>query len=252
MKNPFSLEGETALITGGGSGLGFGMARCFVKAGARVVLVGRREQVLKASAKRLGRAAIYECSDITESGAADELLRRVNRRVGPVTILVNNAGNHLKKSAMDTSPIEFDAVMQTHVTAAFSLTRAVLPGMIRRRHGSVLFIASMVSFFGVPNVVAYSAAKSAYLGLVRTLATEVSEHGVRVNAVAPGWIKSPMLEQALKSDPQRKARILQRTPMKRFGMAEDIGWCATYLCSPAAQFVTGVVFPVDGGASIGF
>jgi gluconate 5-dehydrogenase len=100
--------------------------------------------------------------------------------------------------------------------------------------------------------VAYSAAKSAYAGMVRTLAVEFGSQGVRVNGIAPGWIESDMLNEALNGDPPRKAKILGRTPMNRFGRAEDIGWAAVYLCSPAAQFVTGVILPVDGGASIGF
>jgi gluconate 5-dehydrogenase len=252
MENPFSLKGEIALITGGGSGLGMGIATCFIKSGARVVLVGRRAAVLEAAAKKLGRKALVEAHDITELDEAEHLIQRVNKRVGPISILVNNAGIHLKKTAVDTTPAEFNLVLQTHVVAAFSLTRAALPGMIKRKHGNVLFTASMAALFGVPYVSAYSAAKSAYLGLVRSLAAEVSPRGVRVNAIAPGWIESAMLRKALDNDPARKAKILERTPMNRFGKAEDIGWAATYLCSPAGKFVTGVVLPVDGGASIGF
>lgn len=252
MEKPFSLKGEIALITGGGSGLGLGIATCFVKAGGRVVLVGRRAEVLKAAAKKLGRAATVEAHDITQVDQAEDLIQRVNKRVGPVSILVNNAGIHLKKLAVDTTPTEFSSVLQTHVVAAFALTRAVLPGMIKRQHGNVLFTASMASLFGIPYVSAYSAAKSAYLGVVRSLATEVSGYGVRVNAIAPGWIESDMMRKALDNDPARKAKILGRTPMNSFGKAEDIGWAATYLCSPAGRFVTGVVLPVDGGVSIGF
>ena len=170
----------------------------------------------------------------------------------PVSILVNNAGNHLKKPAVETTPEEFAFVLQTHVLAAHALTRQVLPGMLQRRHGNVLFIASMASLIGVPNVIAYSAAKSAYLGMVRTLSSEVSGQGVRVNAIAPGWIESAMLIQAMSGDPVRKSKVLSRTPAGVFGQPEDIGWAAAYLCSPAAKFVTGVVLPVDGGASIGF
>ncbi|TAL04971.1 MAG: SDR family oxidoreductase [Verrucomicrobia bacterium] len=252
MEKPFSLKGETALITGGGSGVGLGMATCFVKAGARVVLVGRRADVLKVAAKKLGRNAFVEPHDITELDGAQDLIQRVTSRVGPISILVNNAGVHLKKLAVDTTPAEFNAVLQTHVVAAFALTRAALPGMIRRKHGCVLFTASMASLFGIPYVSAYSAAKSAYLGVVRSLATEVSPHGVRVNAIAPGWIESDMMRKALDGDPARRAKILGRTPMNCFGQAEDIGWAATYLCSPAGKFVTGIVLPVDGGVSIGF
>ena len=124
--------------------------------------------------------------------------------------------------------------------------------MIARGHGSVIFIASMASLFGIPRVIAYSAAKSAFIGMVRTLATEVSGDGVRVNAIAPGWIDSDMMRKALDSDPARRDKILARTPMGRFGEAEDIGYAAVYLSSPAAKFVTGTVLPVDGGVSIGF
>ena len=248
MVGPFTLEGEVALITGGGTGLGLGIARCMVAAGARVVLVGRREPELRAAAEDLGPAASFVPHDITQVDRAHGLLEQV----GPVSILVNNAGVHLKKWAVDTSPAELDAVLQTHVVAAHALTIAVLPGMISRGHGSVLFTASMASLFGVPQVMAYSAAKSALVGIVRSLSTEVASQGVRVNAIAPGWIESPMLQKALSGDPERKQRILARTPMARFGDAEDVGWAAVYLCSPAAKFLTGVVLPVDGGASIGF
>jgi gluconate 5-dehydrogenase len=252
MTDAFSLQGQTAVITGGGSGLGLGIARCFVQAGAKVVLAGRRADVLKRAAKELGDAAIWEAHDVTALDEAGEFIERIIRRVGDVSILVNNAGVHLKKPALETTPAEFNAILQTHVVAAFSLTRAVLPRMISRRQGNILFTASMASLFGIPQVVAYSAAKSAYLGMVRSLATEVSPHGVRVNAVAPGWIESDMMRNALDADPERSKKILDRTPMHRFGTAEDIGWAATYLCSPAGRFVTGVVLPVDGGASIGF
>jgi gluconate 5-dehydrogenase len=252
MTDAFSLQGQTALITGGGTGIGLGIARCFVRAGAKVVLTSRRADVLKRAATELGEAAVWEAHDVTAVDQAGEFVERVARRVGEVSILVNNAGVHLKKPAVQTTPAEFNAILQTHVVAAFSLTRSVLPGMISRRQGSILFTASMASLFGIPQVVAYSAAKAAYLGMLRSLATEVSPHGVRVNAIAPGWIESDMMRNALDADPERSKRILERTPMNRFGTAEDIGWAATYLCSSAARFVTGVVLPVDGGVSIGF
>lgn len=252
MKNPFSLKGETALITGGGTGLGFGIASSFVRAGARAVLVGRRAGVLEKAARQLGKAATFEPHDVTRFDEADDLIRRIVRRAGPISIRVNNAGVHLKKPALDTTPAEFDAVLQTHVVAAFSLTRAVLPAMVRRKHGNILFTASMASLFGIPLVLAYAAAKSAYLGMVRSLSTEVSQHGIRVNAVAPGWIESRMMRGALNGDPERSRKILGRTPMNCFGTPDDVGLAATYLCSPAARFVTGVILPVDGGVSIGF
>jgi gluconate 5-dehydrogenase len=252
MDLPYSLAGETALITGGGTGLGLGIARCFSRAGARVVLVGRRAEVLRTAAQELGPGADWEAHDILQLDQAGALVKRVWERAGPISILVNNAGIHIKKSAIDLTPEEFHSVLQTHLVGAFSLTRAVLPDMIERRHGAILFSASMASLIGLPLVSAYSAAKAGHLGLVRSLASEVSPFGVRVNAIAPGWIESEMMRSALNGDPARKMKVLGRTPMNRFGDPEDIGWAATYLCSPAAKFVTGVVLPVDGGASIGF
>ncbi len=251
--SPFHLTGETALITGGGTGLGLGMAKCLAHAGAQVVLVGRREDELKKAAAEIGASASFVAHDITQLNRASELIAAAEKSAGaPVSILINNAGIHLKKPAVETKPEEFQSVLTTHVCAAQALTTAVLPGMLARGHGNILFTASMASLFGIPLVIAYAAAKSAYVGMVRTLATEVSGQGVRVNAIAPGWIESPMLRRALASDPARSNKILARTPMGKFGAADDIGHAAVFLCSPAAKFITGVVLPVDGGASIGF
>jgi gluconate 5-dehydrogenase len=252
MTTPFSLAGETAVITGGGTGLGLGIARAFVASGARVVLVGRRRKVLEDAAWDLGASATWELQDIAKHDQTPGLVRRIEDRVGQVTILVNNAGIHVKKPAFELSVDEFNAVLQTNLTAAFALTRAVLPSMMERRHGSIVFIASMASLIGLPQVAAYAAAKAGHLGLVRTLAVEASPHGVRINAIAPGWIESDMLRSSMNGDAERAEKVIARTPMNRFGAPDDVGWAATYLCSPAAKFVTGIVLPVDGGASIGF
>ena len=252
-QSPFNLTGETALITGGGTGLGFGMAKCLAAAGAKVVLVGRREEELKKAVAQIGSQASFVAHDITQLNRAGELISAAEKIAGaPISILINNAGIHLKKPAAETTPEEFQSVLTTHVCAAQALTTALLPGMLARGHGNILFTASMASLFGIPLVIAYAAAKSAYVGMVRTLASEISGRGVRVNAIAPGWIESPMLRKALDGDAARSNKILSRTPMGRFGEADDIGNAAVFLCSPAAKFITGVVLPVDGGASIGF
>ncbi|HRK31017.1 MAG TPA: SDR family oxidoreductase [Tepidisphaeraceae bacterium] len=249
----FNLAGETALITGGGTGLGLGMARCLTRSGAKVVLVGRRETELATAVRELGPAASMVVHDVTHlDHAADLIARAQDVSESSLSILINNAGIHLKKMADETTPDEFNAVMQTHVHAAHALIAAALPGMIQSRRGHILFTASMASLIGIPMVIAYSAAKAAHLGMVRSLATEVAPHGIRVNAIAPGWIDSPMLRKAMANDPARQAKILGRTPMAKFGEAEDVGWAAVYLSSPAARFITGVCLPVDGGASIGF
>jgi gluconate 5-dehydrogenase len=253
MTSPFRLDNETALITGGGTGIGFGIASCMVQSGARVVLVGRREDPLKAACAELGERASFVAADITRLDAAAELMTSAAKCAhSPVTILVNNAGTHLKKFAEDTTPEDFQSVLTTHVLAAHALTRAAIPGMVANGRGSILFTSSMAAFMGVPQVMAYAAAKSAYFGMVSTLSAELSSKGLRVNAIAPGWIFSDMTQQALDRDPARKARVLSRIQMGRMGNPEDIGWAAVYLSSPASTYVTGVTLPADGGASVGF
>jgi gluconate 5-dehydrogenase len=158
----------------------------------------------------------------------------------------------MKKTTLQTTLSEFRAMLETHVMAAFALTRAFAPGMIERSHGSILLVASMTSLIGMPKVVAYTAAKTACLGLMRSLTADLAPHNIRVNAITPGWIDTPMLHDALDSDPERTQKILSRTPMQRFGDLEDIGWASLYLCSPAAKFITGTMLTVDGGAHMGF
>lgn len=228
------------------------MAQCLASAGAKVVLAGRREDVLKTAVESIGDNAGYVVHDVTELDENAAFVENVEKEYGPINHLINNAGVHLKKPAVEVEDAEFQKVLLTHVNAAFSLSRECAKHMIPRGKGHILFTASMASYMGIPQVVAYSAAKSAHLGLVRSLAADLSPQGIRVNAIAPGWIHSEMMHKAVNADPERKHKILSRTPMNDFGDPEDIGWAATYLCSPAAKFVTGVCLPVDGGASIGF
>lgn len=248
----FSLTNEVAVITGGGTGLGLGMARAFVEAGARVVLVGRRVEPLQAACAELGAAASFRAHDVADFAAAPALLADIEARVGPVSILVNNAGVHLKKPMAEVTENEIGYQMDIHVLGAHALSRAAYALMKPRGQGSILFIASMASLFGLPMVGAYAVAKSALLGLVRTMAVEWSPHGVRVNAIAPGWIETDITRGAVFSDPARLQRIIQRTPMGRMGQPDDVAGAAVFLCSPAAKFITGVVLPVDGGVSMGF
>ena len=248
----FSLEGQVAIVTGGGTGLGFAMSSCLLACGARVVITGRRAVVLERAVAELGEGAVAEPHDVTDAESVTGLVERIEARYGTPTILINNAGTHVKKPIEQHTRGEFDRILATHVGGAFSMTQAVVPRMKAAGGGSIIFIASMSSIIGLPFIVGYSAAKAAYLGMVRSLASELGPSNVRVNAIAPGWIETPMLDQALSGDPGRKRKILDRTPQQRFGKPEDIGWCAAYLCSPAASFLNGVVLPVDGGASIGF
>lgn len=249
--NPFSLQGRTALITGGATGIGLGIAESMVQAGGRVVLCSRNEENLAQACRDLGGAASYRVYDVLDYERADDLAADLASE-GPIHILVNNAGAHLKKPTEEVSVEEFQHVLNVHVLGAHALTRAVGARMLEQRSGSIIYIASMASLFGIPYVTAYAAAKAGMLGIVRTMASEWGDRGVRVNAVAPGWIDSAMMRKAVMQDPERKAKILGRTPLGGFGRPEDIGLAAVYLASDAARFVTGVCLPVDGGASIGF
>lgn len=248
----FSLKGETALITGGATGLGKAMAQAFIDAGARVIIAGRRKAPLEATVAELGPNSNYIIYDVADTKHAQLQQESLRECLGAVTILVNNAGQHFKKSIEETEEAEFRQLMDTHVTGAFVLSKLVAPIMVERGHGSILFTASMTSFFGLPRVFAYSTAKSAYLGMVRSMAVDLGPKGVRVNAIAPGFIETEISRKAFAGDPNRKAKVISRTPMGRFGTPEDVGWAAVYLSSPAARFLNGVILPVDGGVLIGF
>jgi NAD(P)-dependent dehydrogenase (short-subunit alcohol dehydrogenase family) len=250
--DPFRLDGKIALITGAGSGLGYATAKCMVAAGAKVVLVGRRKDVLEIAAHEIGESAYPEAFDITQADEVPAFVSRIEKQFGKVDILVNNAGVHCKKPIEETTFEDFYGVINTHVMASFSLARALVPGMKKRGDGSIIFIASMTAFIGMPNVVAYSTAKSGLTGMMRALASELGGAGIRTNAIAPGWIDTPMLHKAIDGDQPRIDKILGRTPTHTFGDPEDIGWAATYLSSRAAKFVNGQVLAVDGGALIGF
>jgi gluconate 5-dehydrogenase len=228
------------------------MAAAFVASGARVVLTGRREEPLAAACERLGPNAAFALYDVAESAYADSLISRLREQFDPISILVNNAGNHFKKDALETGEEEFRLLMDTHVTGAWALARAVVPSMIKAGRGNLLFTASMASCMGIPKVFAYTTAKSAIAGMVRSLAADLSPKGIRVNAIAPGFIETDISRKAFSGDPERKARVLQRNPMGRMGTPEEIGWAAVFLCSPAASYINGVVLPVDGGMLIGF
>lgn len=251
-QNAFRLDGQLALVTGGGTGLGFGICQALVEAGARVVLVSRTEETLKRACDRLGKAASYVPNDVRDLPSLPGLVAQVEDRFGPLDILANNAGNLLKKPAIETTDDELMNLFHTHFFSAYILSRECGRRMIERKRGSILMTVSMTALFGVPHVSVYGAAKSALLGLTRALAVEFSPHGVRVNAIAPGWFNTELNRQAFEKDPARLQKILARTPLGRVGEPLDVGYAAVYLCSPAAKFVTGVVLPVDGGASIGF
>jgi gluconate 5-dehydrogenase len=252
MKGILNLYNQLALITGGGSGIGFGIAEQMILAGAKVVITGRSQDKLDAAKRKLGKNCFAYANDVREMEKHGVLVLNIENQIGPISILVNNAGIHCKKPSIETTDIEFQSVMETNVNAVFALTREVLKFMIPRRKGSVINISSMAALYGLTEVAAYSSSKTALLGLTRALASEYSNTGIRFNAVAPGFIESEMFRDVMKRDPAREEKILSRTPAGRFGTPGDIGKAVTFLASEAADFITGVCLPVDGGNSIGF
>lgn len=249
------LTGEVALVTGGGTGLGRAIAAALRACGAEGIIAGRRPEPLAAAAAELGPRVKARVCDVVSPGVCDTLVAWAEREVGPVTAVVanaDNAGNDLKAAPEDVGDDAFAAVLATHVLGAHALVRAALPAMTARGRGTVVLQCSMTSFIGMPQVIAYTAAKSALLGMVRAYAADLGPRGIRVVGLAPGWIHTDLLDGVLAGDPARTARIVARTPLGRFGEPHEVGNAAAFLVSRAASFVHGSVLPVDGGGAIGF
>jgi gluconate 5-dehydrogenase len=246
------LRNKIALVTGGGTGLGYATAKKLATIGMRPVIVGRNEKTLDDACQRLGTQSRYFVFDLSHISSIPGLVSTIEDEVGPVDVLVNNSGIHLKKDIWEITDEEYQNVITINQNAVFVLSREFAKRMQSRKSGNIIMISSMASFYGIPKVSAYTASKAAVEGMTRALAVELSPMGIRVNCVAPGFIKTEMSSSALDSDPQRKERVLSRTPLKRLGEPDDIANAVLFLVSDAAKYITGVVLPVDGGNSIGF
>jgi NAD(P)-dependent dehydrogenase (short-subunit alcohol dehydrogenase family) len=245
-------QNKIAIVTGGGSGLGFAIAQQFVKNGITTIIAGRDEEKLKKAKELLGELCHVKTCDVSDLASIPKFVNDVVDEFGQVDILVNNAGINQKKEFTEVTDDEFQRVITTNLSAVFVMSREVVKDMLKRKNGCIINISSMAAQYGLPKVIAYSASKTAIDGMTRAMAVELSPKGIRVNAIAPGFIYSDMTAKALDSDPERKAKVFGRTPMGIMGQPEDIGNAAMYLVSDAAKYVTGVVLPIDGGNSIGF
>lgn len=246
------INQRTAIVTGGGSGLGFAIAAAFTKQGIRTVIVGRDEKKLKQAQAELGTRCHARAFDLTNLPALPSFVSSLVSEFGSIDILVNNAGINQKKDFTEVTDDDFINIINTNLVAVFALSREVVKQMLLQGSGSIINISSMAAQYGLPKVISYSASKSAIDGITRAMAVELSPKGIRVNAIAPGFIYSEMTDKALNSDPERKARVFSRTPMGKMGQPADIAEAALFLAGDSAQFITGVVLPVDGGNSIGF
>jgi len=243
---------KVAVITGGGSGIGYAIARKYVANNIRTVLVGRDKTRLKLACETLGELSDFEPCDLSDLTLLPDFVNHLKEKYKRIDILVNNAGMHLKKAITEVTDEEYQKVILTNQTAMFCLTREVAKVMHDQCSGAILNISSMASIYGLPNVIAYTASKSAIEGMTRAMAVELAKSGIRVNCIAPGFIKTNMSTMALDKDPERKKKVLSRTPLGRLGKPEEVANAALFLVSPASSFITGVVLPVDGGNSVGF
>jgi 2-deoxy-D-gluconate 3-dehydrogenase len=241
MSDSFRLDGKVAIVTGASRGLGAAMAVALAEAGADVALVARGD--MSATQAALGRHAMAIQADLEDRDAPEEIMRRVGR----ADILVNNAGIIRRAPALEYSDTDWDAVIEVNLRSVFMLSRAFARQLAARKSpGRIINVASMLSFQGGIRVPAYTAAKTAILGLTRALANEWAPLGINVNAIAPGYMETDNT-QALRDDPVRSREILSRIPAGRWGTPSDLKGAVVFLASPASAYVHGAVLAVDGG-----
>ncbi len=237
------LAGRTVLVTGGTGGIGYGFAQGFRDAGARVIATGTSERSLAEAAARDGAGGIaFARLDVCDTGAVRSLVGGCDG----LHVVVNCAGIIRRGEELDAEV--FARVVDTNLTGTMRVCEASLP-LLAASGGSIINIASMLTWFGGGLVPGYAASKGGIAQLTKSLAIAYAPRGVRVNAIAPGWIATP-LTRALQDDPGRAGPILSRTPMARWGRPEDLTGLALFLAGPHAGFMTGTVIPVDGGYSI--
>ena len=243
---------KIAIVTGGGSGIGLAITEKFVSSGILTIIVGRDPKKLNSTKEKFGELCVPVVCDLSDLNEIPAMVNKIINEYGRIDILINNAGINMKKEFTDVTDEDFQQIIQTNVTAVFSLSREVVKQMLQQGGGSIINISSMASQYGIPKVIAYTASKSAIEGMTRAMAVELSPKGIRVNCIAPGFIATDMSAKALNGDPERKQKVMGRTPMGYMGDPADIANAALYLANGEAKYVTGVVLPVDGGNSIGF
>ncbi len=242
----FRLDGRRAVVTGASGGIGAAISRSLHRAGASIVIAGRREAPLAALAEELGGDTEIVLGDVTELGTVDRLVETAEA-AGGLDILVNNAGITRDGLALRMKDEDWQAVLETNLTAAFRLSRAALRGMMRRRFGRIVNIGSIVGATGNPGQANYAAAKAGLVGLTKALAAEVAARGITVNCVAPGFVTTAMTEKL--EEGQRRA-LADRIPAGRLGQPEDVAAAVVYLASEEASYVTGQTLHVNGGMAM--
>ncbi len=243
----FRLDGKAALVTGASGGIGAAVARALHAQGAAVVLSGTRQEALATLAAELGERAHVCRADLRDSAAPDALIAAAEAAAGPLAILVNNAGFTRDRLALRMQDEDWQAVLDVDLTAPFRLIRAALRGMLRRRTGRIVNISSIVGATGNPGQANYAAAKAGLVGMTKALAQEVASRGITVNAVAPGFVVTPMTDALPEA---QRTRLAEAIPLGRLGQPADIGAAVVYLASDEAGWVTGATLHVNGGMAM--
>ncbi len=251
LKEKFSLEGQTALITGSGRGIGKGLATAMAKAGADIVVVDIIEENTYKTVEFLesnaGTKAYPYVADLSKIDMIPQYMQDILGDCGKIDILVNNAGIQVRKPALDFTLEEWNSVITIHLTTSFAMAHAIVPGMIERGGGKIINIASLNCVMAVPNIIAYTAAKSGVAGLTRSMAVEWTQYNIRANAIGPGFTRTKLTEK-LFQDPVKTKWVMDRIPMKRLVDPEnDLGYVAVFLASDASSYLTGQIMYVDGG-----
>ncbi|MGB7603202.1 MAG: glucose 1-dehydrogenase [Candidatus Sulfotelmatobacter sp.] len=246
---PLDLDGKVAVVIGGSSGIGRTLVRGLAEAGADVVPSARRLELVNKIAdeiESLGRRSLRVTCDVTDRGSLENVLQASVETLGKVDILVNAAGINQRAPTLDFPETDWNRIIDTNLTGTLRSCQVFGRHMIEHRYGRIINIASMGSFLALYEVAAYCASKAGVASLTKSLAIEWARHGVCVNAIAPGYFRTPLSEKLLVGTP-RGEEVLMRTPMSRFGELDELIGAAVFLASDAASFVTGTLLAVDGG-----
>lgn len=246
-------QSKVAVVTGGSSGIGFAIAKRFVDEGFSTIIIGRNIEKLNEATQKLGKNCTGIAFDLGNLNGIPQLIKSILTDFNRIDVLINNAGINQKKDFVDVSKEDFENIITVNQTAIFILSREVVKIMLQQEaRGAIIHIGSMAGQYGIPKVISYTAAKTALEGMTKAMAVELSPMGIRVNCVAPGFIKTPMSSKALDNDPDRKIKVLSRTPLGKLGLPEDVANATFFLASDQAAFITGETLKVDGGNAIGF
>ncbi|MCX7139628.1 MAG: glucose 1-dehydrogenase [Proteobacteria bacterium] len=252
MSKQFDLSGRVAIVTGGNGGIGLGMAEGLARAGAAVVVAGRKAAKSAAAVKALealgAKAAAVE-ADVTKQDACKALIAAALARFGRVDILINNAGTNIRKQPQEYTLEEWNSVLETNLTSAFLCSQAAYPAMLKSGGGKIINIGSMLSIFGAAFAGPYGASKGGIVQLTKSLACAWAKDNIQVNSVLPGWIDTELTQAARREVAGLHERVLARTPAGRWGDPADFSGIAVFLASGASDFVTGTAITVDGGYS---